>query len=237
MANARHRILIRAERLVKARERAAGIGALKREILEPLREALKQGIVLVGPASEHEADELAAALFDELPWMGAAIEPLWRDMRVSAPQGAGAAFPADPAGGPAGYRQEPSGAAAGRAGRIALDLDRSGQHHRGVSHRGHRTHLVIRQAGPGRPVQLILGQRIANPIVFVDELDKGGTLHSSQGQPTSALPALLRSRLRIVPVPVRGPSRAEMITFAARRLRQRCESACISGSDADLVHL
>ncbi len=89
MTNARHRIQWRADRLVKARERAAGIGALKREILEPLREALKQGIALAGPASEHEADELAAALFDELPWMGAAIEPLWRDMRVSARQGRG----------------------------------------------------------------------------------------------------------------------------------------------------
>lgn len=258
MAKARHRIQWRAERLVKARERAAGIGGLKREILEPLREALKQGIALAGPASEHEADELAAALLNELPWMGAAIEPLWRDMRVSARQERGLHFRPILLDGPPGIGKSHLAqrlAALAALPWTSIDL---GSTTEGFPIAG--AERTWGSAMPGRPVRTILAHRIANPIVFVDELDKGGSLYSSSGQPTSAhtallslvepgtaqrwpcpyfglrfdmrhvnwilaanaiapLPAPLRSRLRIVPV--RGPNRAEMITFAAGRLRQR----------------
>ncbi|MFN3955736.1 MAG: AAA family ATPase [Pararhodobacter sp.] len=258
MAEARHRIQWRAERLVKARERAAGIGALKREILDPLREALKQGIALAGPASEHEADELAAALFAELPWMGAAIEPLWRDMRISARQGRGLHFRPILLDGPPGIGKSHLAqrlAALAALPWTSIDL---GSTTEGFPIAG--AERTWGSAMPGRPVRTILTHRIANPIVFVDELDKAGVAYSSSGASTSAhnallslvepgtaqrwpcpyfglrfdmrhvnwilaanaiapLPAPLRSRLRIVSV--RGPNRAEMITFAARSLRQR----------------
>ena len=247
----------RAERLVRARVRAAGL-LHKKELLEPLRESLKHGVTLAGPATEHAADELAAALFDELPWMGAAIEPIWRDMRAAARNGRGLHFRPILLDGPPGIGKSHLAqrlAAQAAVPWTSIDL---GSTTEGFPIAG--AERTWGSAMPGRPVQTILTHRIANPIVFVDELDKAGVAYSSRGTATSAhnallslvepgtaqrwpcpyfglrfdmshvnwilaanavahLPAPLRSRLRIVTV--RGPNRAEMITFAAREVLQR----------------
>lgn len=50
-------------------------------------ERLRDGARLVELKSEHQADELAAKLHSEFPWMGAATEKVWHDMRASVREG------------------------------------------------------------------------------------------------------------------------------------------------------
>ena len=50
-------------------------------------ERLRDGARLVALKSEHQADELAAQLHSEFPWMGAATERVWHDMRASVRDG------------------------------------------------------------------------------------------------------------------------------------------------------
>jgi hypothetical protein len=195
----------RAERLVRARARAAGLSN-KKELLEPLRESLKHGVTLAGPATEHAADELAAALFDELPWMGAAIEPIWRDMRASARDGRGLHFRPILLDGPPGIGKSHLAqrlAVQAAVPWTSIDL---GSTTEGFPIAG--AERTWGSAMPGRPVQAILAHRIANPIVFVDELDKAGVAYSSRGTATSAHNALLSlvepGTARLWPCPYHG---------------------------------
>jgi hypothetical protein len=184
----KRRLIRRAQRLVRALERAAGLSH-KKELLEPLRESLKHGVALAGPGTEHSADELAAALFDELPWMGAAIEPIWRDMRAAAREGMGLHVRPILLDGPPGIGKSHLAqrlAVQAAAPWISVDLGSTSE---GFPIAG--AERTWGTAMPGRPVRTILAYRVANPIVFVDELDKAATAHSSRGTPTSAHSALL----------------------------------------------
>ena len=70
-------------RIISQRHEVAnGFSHLKaadKERLEPLR----GGVRPVAVSSEHEADELAAALHAEFPWMAPANEAIWNGMRNS----------------------------------------------------------------------------------------------------------------------------------------------------------
>ena len=46
-------------------------------------EALRDGVRLAAIPTEHHADELAAALHAEFPWMAPATEAVWQAMRRS----------------------------------------------------------------------------------------------------------------------------------------------------------
>lgn len=37
-------------------------------------------------------------------------------------------------------------------------------------------------AGPGKPLEGIISSGVANPIIVIDEIEKGGTVHSQRGQ-------------------------------------------------------
>lgn len=68
-----HRISVRADRLAKCRAAASGTGHLKKEEMERLRPALS-GVELVMARNEHWADEVAAAIHEDMPWMAPAAE-------------------------------------------------------------------------------------------------------------------------------------------------------------------
>lgn len=62
------RIKRRVNRIIERRKAASGLEHLKRDDRERL-ELLKDGARLISIRNEHHADELAAALHEDMPWM------------------------------------------------------------------------------------------------------------------------------------------------------------------------
>jgi hypothetical protein len=182
------RIKDRALRLAAAMDRASGSQHLRKEDRQRLK-PIMDPIPLMGPETEAAADEIAAGLFEEQPWMGRAIDVLWRDMRVSAQDGAGLRFRPLLIDGP------PSAGKTHLARRLSemtgvpdvvIDI--------GAGSEGFRvtgSHRTWSTASPGRIVETILEKRIGNPIVFVDEIDKAVTVQTNKGTVTSVITSLL----------------------------------------------
>lgn len=82
----RVRIKHRADLLIERRKAASGMGHLTREHRERLA-VLRDGVRLAAIATEHRADELAAELHGEMPWMAPATEAVWHAMRRSVREG------------------------------------------------------------------------------------------------------------------------------------------------------
>ncbi|MDF3606606.1 hypothetical protein PE067_10890 [Paracoccus sp. DMF-8] len=76
------RIKRRVKRILECRKAASGLEHLKRDDRERL-EVLKGGARLISIRNEHHADELAAALHGDMPWMAPATEVVWHAMRRS----------------------------------------------------------------------------------------------------------------------------------------------------------
>lgn len=153
--------------------------------LEPAR----HGIFLEGPTSEHRADEIAADLLSDLPWMRRPIELIWRDMRAYAAAGEGLRFRPILLDGPPSvgktYLARKLAALSG-VPEVFIDI--------GAGSDGFRLAGSSRNWGrstPGRVVETILAKRIGNPVVFIDEVEKAGTLHSTSGFSTSVTTSLL----------------------------------------------
>jgi SpoVK/Ycf46/Vps4 family AAA+-type ATPase len=80
------RIVERSTKLLKARLAAAGLSHLKKEEYARLEPSLA-GMRIVMAKGVDWADEVAASLHDEMPWMGPATEYLWHSLRLSAQKG------------------------------------------------------------------------------------------------------------------------------------------------------
>lgn len=151
---------------------------------------LKGGLPVARIATEHEADEIAAALHEEMPWMSPATEAVWQGLRASARDGLpGLRF------NPLVLVVSPGIGKSHWARRVA--------HHRAVpttmmdatgepagfalvgSQRGWST------ATPGKVMQTILRERHGGPLVIIDEVEKAGDVHSSKGTRHSLTDALL----------------------------------------------
>jgi hypothetical protein len=78
----RNKVLRRARRVMGARAKASGLSHLNSDDRRAL-EAFRGEADLVGIDSEHRADEIAAAIHAEMPWMAAATDFLWKAMRRS----------------------------------------------------------------------------------------------------------------------------------------------------------
>jgi len=183
------RIRRRARRLVKARQEVSGVKHLRSEDVERLR-GIAGGVELRGPASEHEADEIVARLYEEMPWHARVLEILWRDMRQAAGEGQGLRFRPVLLDGPPGVAKTYLGlrlAELAHVPSVFLDVATSSE---GWSLAG--SQRTWGSSAPGRPVSTILETRVANILICVDEVEKGGT-HTSYkgGVATSAHQALL----------------------------------------------
>ncbi|MDT8328314.1 MAG: hypothetical protein RQ750_13165, partial [Roseovarius sp.] len=72
----------RAETISQRHKAATGIAHLRSDDAKKI-EVLREGVRLAQVSSEHHADELAAALHAEFPWMAPATEIVWHAMRRS----------------------------------------------------------------------------------------------------------------------------------------------------------
>ena len=104
------RINRRVARLLERRKSASGLDHLKKEDRDRL-EVLKDGAALITIPSEYRADELAAELHADMPWMAPATEIVWQAMRRSVREGwPGLRLPPLPLDGPPGIGKMPLGA-------------------------------------------------------------------------------------------------------------------------------
>ncbi|MAY34406.1 MAG: AAA family ATPase [Rhodovulum sp.] len=174
--------------LVAKRNRASGTAHLKdddRKRLSP-KEACMRAIMA---PSEHWADEIAAALHAEMPWMGRATETAWHDLRRAARRGTPIKIQPILLNGPPGIGK--SAWTRSLANRLKLP---KGQSDAGAGGAGFDIAGVERGWGsstPGRPVNLLLDHRIANPIFVVDEICKAGVEKSTSGRVFSLTEAML----------------------------------------------
>ncbi|AZV76953.1 AAA family ATPase [Parasedimentitalea marina] len=193
----RHRVFLddrakisrRADQLIKARSRFDQGGHLKRDerkLLKPIME----GVTLEGPKSVHEVDEIAAKLFEEMPWLQSVIHTLWLDMRHHIQQG-GTGLKFRPT-----LLQSPPGLGKSHLIKRLSELCKlpTVQIDGGSGSEGFPLSGVGRGWGSaecGRPLKVMLSRAVANPIVCIDEIDKAGVAESTSGLSTSLHHALL----------------------------------------------
>ena len=182
------RIGSRAEAVVARRRRAGGLGHLRQEERDRLKGLLGDVSAAAMP-SEHRADEIAAALHAEMPWMAPATEAAWHALRRSARLGEPVRV------GPLVLVGPPGVGKTAWARRLAVRLavpstviDAS-QGLSSFSLTG--TERGWSSSQPGRPLATMIDNRIANPVIVVDEICKASSLTSSRGVSVAFLPALL----------------------------------------------
>jgi len=176
----RHKILRRAQYLVQRRAALSGTSHLSSDDKRKLA-VLRNGVDLVEIKSEHRADEIAAAIHADMPWMTPATDFLWKAMRRSVHVG-------EP-----GFRLPPV-LLDGPPGTGKSMWSRQLSQHLGVPRSAiegtaEQASFVVNgsQKGwgntfPGRPIQTILQSLCANPIIVIDEIEKAGKPTSTTGQ-------------------------------------------------------
>ena len=182
-----NKIRRRVKRYQERRKNLTGVDHLKNEDRDALKSVQKG--VSASYIDDTGADALAAELHDRYPWMSAATEHAWHQLRRSARAGTPAAVGPLLLDGPPGIGKSAwsrSLAAFLRAphGLIAAAASNAGFAVSGTE-RGWST------AQAGRPVQLIIQHGHAGPVVVVDEIDKSGVAHSSSGTRMSISHTLL----------------------------------------------
>ena len=185
----RRRIRRRVERLLERRKAASGLAHLKREERERL-EGLRGGAQLIAIPSEHRADELAAALHDDMPWMASATEVVWHAMRRSVREGwPGLRLPPLLLDGPPGIGKSHWARRLGELLSAPVSVIEATGENASFG-------LVGSQRGwggacPGRLIETVLQTGIANPVIIVDEVEKAGQAVSTKGQAFGLAEALL----------------------------------------------
>ena len=183
------RIKIRSVRYLERLHSSTGMYHLAEENrvrLTPLRGGLQVAHI----ATEHEADEIAAALHAEMPWMAPATEAVWHGLRASAREGLpGLRFsPLVLVGSPGIGKSFWARRLAHHLAAPTTMIDATGKPATFAlvgSQRGWSS------ATPGKLMQTVLKERHGGPLVIVDEVEKSGDVHSSRGTRHSLTDALL----------------------------------------------
>ncbi|WP_343081003.1 AAA family ATPase [Ostreiculturibacter nitratireducens] len=183
------RIRRRAAALVARREAASRLGHLRKEEREQLS-VLRDGVRLVSIPSEQRADELAAELHAEMPWLGQATEAVWHAMRASVRAGAaGFRLPPLLLDGPPGIGKSTwAQRLASLVGTATMQIDAASE---AAGFAVADCQRCWSSAAPERPLELILRQRIGNPIIVVDEVENPGRVTLAGGRAHDLTDALL----------------------------------------------
>lgn len=179
----------RAKALTDRRIRASGMAHLDKDAREKLR-ALSNGVRVVRLPSEHRADEIAATLHDEMPWMVQATTLTWHAMRESVRNGASALhLPPMLLDGPPGVGKSYWARRLAELIGAPSDLIDAANEPAGFAVAGSQRGWATAQ--PGRPVELFLRERVGNPVIVIDEIDKVGDVRSDKGVSFALSNALL----------------------------------------------
>ncbi|MBY6202818.1 AAA family ATPase [Maritalea mobilis] len=161
---------------------------LRKEEAEKLK-PIRAGLPAVMPGDEHWADEIAAALHDEMPWMGPATEHAWHALRRAARLGEPIVLRPVILNGPWGIGKSVwARRLAERLAMPSIEIDAS-KSAAGFALTGLERGWGSAQAG--RPLEVILQRRLINPLCVVDELCKSGSATSGKGTRFSFSDALL----------------------------------------------
>ncbi|MGC8202037.1 AAA family ATPase [Aliiroseovarius sp. PTFE2010] len=174
-----HRAKRRAQRMSRHFDEALGMRHLHATERARLV-ALGPSVAAVTIESEHRADEMAAQLEAEMPWMRAANEKVWQDMRLAARRDG--VFTVAPllVDGPPGVGKSTWARRVAQlvgAPSVLLDATKGGA---GMELAGLERGYSSSQ--PGRPVEAILTHKVANPVVVVDEICKASTRFRSKSE-------------------------------------------------------
>ncbi len=182
------RIQRHAKRILARREAVSGLDHLRKEDRERLG-VFRDGARLIRIDDEHRADEIAAEIHAVMPWMSPATDLVWHAMRRSVREGwPGLRVPPILLDGPPGIGKSHWARLLGDAiAAPTMVIEATGENA--------SFGVVGSQRGwggscPGRVIETIIQNRIANPVVVVDEIEKAGTPTSTKGL-TFGLPEAL----------------------------------------------
>lgn len=179
----------RVKRLQEQRKAASGLEHLRSDDRTRL-EMLKDGARLVSIPSEHRADELAAALHQDMPWMALATEVVWQAMRRSVREGwPGLRVPPLLLDGPPGIGKSHWARRLGELLAVPTTVIEATGENASFG-------IVGSQRGwggsyPGRLIETTLQHRVASPVMIVDEVEKAGLATSNKGHTFGLAEALL----------------------------------------------
>lgn len=172
------RISRRAERLVAGREAASRLGHLKTDDRKRL-DVLKNGVRVV-MLTEHRADEIGSAIHEGMPWMAEASTAVWHALRHCAFEGLPAYIPPLILNGPPAVGKTFWAQRVGALIGVPTEEIDAGSENASFGVSG--TQKGWGSQGTGRVLETILRDLVANPVVFVDELDKAGRPEGTTGQ-------------------------------------------------------
>lgn len=163
----------RVERIIKARARVRSVSHLKTEDRAALQ-VLAGGAKLISIPSEHRADEIAAELHADAPWMGPANEMAWHAMRRSVREGwAGLRLPPMLLDGPPGIGKSHWARKLGEVLTTPVLVVEAGNESASFGLDGSQRGWAGGEQG--RLVKTVLRNAVAYHIVVVDEIEKAGT--------------------------------------------------------------
>ncbi|WP_299928806.1 AAA family ATPase [uncultured Pelagimonas sp.] len=183
------RIRWRAKAYLDACKRHSGMGHLEpsdRELLEVLRD----GVDLRMLENEHQADEIASALHVEMPWMAAATERVWKDLRASVRRGdPGVRLSPLLLVGPPGIGKSHWARLLGQHLSVPTTVVEATNEPASFVVNG--TQRGWSSSQPGKPLQGILSHLVGNPVIVIDEIEKAGEVETTKGQTYSLTAGLL----------------------------------------------